>query len=93
MEWFVHNLGALAAIVVPSVVVIGALYLYGARITALETGHKELKDEVHLHQSDKAIHIDPNRDKQIWDTFQREIMRRLDQIDERLDKALLNIRP
>lgn len=77
------------AVLVPAVVVIGALYLYGSRITTLEGTVKELKDEVHKHQGNTAIHIDPNRDKEIWANFQHENTRRFDRLEEKVDRIAI----
>jgi len=93
LEWLSHNLGAVLIALGGVGGLIATWVLYGARLTSLEGGYKELKDEVHEHQSNPAIHIDPARDKRFFDDFQRVMEKRFDRIEERLDKALVNIPP
>ncbi len=85
MEWISHNL----AFVVLAAGVIGAWAVNNYRINALEARLIELAKEVHIHQSNTQLHIDPSRDHAIWQTFKDEMNRRLDTIDGKIDKLML----
>lgn len=81
--------------------------LHSARLDAIETGlvrrdaeqkirdeeFKELQIAMHLHQSSTKLHIDPDRDKQIWDTFGTEMRANIKRLEEKIDRVLMNLPP
>jgi len=66
------------------------------RIGNLEDAKKEANNRVHEleekmnnHIANTTLHIDPHRDKAIWEDFQGQVMRRFDGIDRKFDKVML----
>lgn len=96
MNWLANNLGVVISLAVLLFAGIGAWYSNGARISRLEEkldsadkAHSNLAESVTTHLSNTAIHIDPARDKKIWEDFKGEAMRRFDRLDDKMDKMML----
>jgi hypothetical protein len=89
MEWVSHNLPLI--MIVAGVIAAWAVNNY--RLKNHEIRLHDVEKEVHEHQSNTALHIDPARDHAIWAGFQNEVTRRFDGIDRKIDKLMLVQQP
>jgi len=81
MEWLSHNLTFVLAVAG----IIGTWAVMGWRLKKLE----EVNQQILIHMSSTALHIDPARDKAIWDGFQDDVRREFDGVNRKLDKLML----
>ena len=100
MQWLAQNVVTILALSAFVGGLITTWVLYGADIRQLKkdserqgSEHDELAREVRKHQSDTSLHLDPNRDKKIWEDFQRENARRFDRLEEKIEKLMLVAHP
>ncbi len=81
MEWLSHNLPFVLAVAG----IIGTWAVMGWRIKRLEV----IAVQFQLHAANTSLHIDPARDKAIWDDFQDGVRREFDGVNRKLDKLML----
>lgn len=94
--WITNNIGVLIALGVLVFGLVGTWVKYGSDITQLkkdadksETKVEKLGDDLRLHLSDTSLHIDPARDEKRWAEFKGEILRRLDRLEEKIEKLMI----
>lgn len=100
MQWIINNLGAMIALVGVVFGLVATYVLYGADIKQLKKDserldgeHRELQKQVQGHNADTSLHIDPHRDKRIWDEFKSETFRRFDRLEEKIEKLMITVPP
>jgi len=98
--WLANNIGVLVTLGVIAAGVIAAWAVNNFRINALTEQNKlfaerlrEAEQELHKHESNTALHLDPNRDKKIWEDFKAENTRRFDRVEEKLDRIMIHTPP
>lgn len=100
MEWLAHNVGLVITLLTIAFGMVGTWVMYGARIAQLEKDRtqqdkdfRELRTEVLKHVADTTLHIDPHRDKQIWDDFKSEMRDGFERIEKKIERIMIQVPP
>lgn len=67
---------------------VGDLERQSASEDNLKESLKEIEKAMRAHHADTALHIDPQRDRQIWADFKSEVMRGFVRVEEKIEKLL-----